>query len=80
MDGGAWRAMVHRAAKSRAQQKQLSTHTLSVIMFWFLSSEVQLKSCSSNINLYLGAYCIVFSKIFINHPNNTANTVVILIS
>ena len=28
MDRGAWRAMVHRVAKSRTRLKRLSTHTL----------------------------------------------------
>ena len=32
MDRGAWGAMVHRAAKSQTQLKQLSTHECSVQM------------------------------------------------
>ena len=27
MDGGAWKATIHRVAKSKTQLKQLSTHT-----------------------------------------------------
>ena len=30
MDRGAWRAMVHRVAKSQTRLKQLSTHTYMV--------------------------------------------------
>lgn len=54
------------------------TNLTPVLMFWFCLLEVPLMSHSSNISLHLGAYYIVFSKLFINYHNNPANTVLFL--
>ena len=37
MDKGAWRATVHRVAKSQTELKQLSMHTRYVLMFKYNS-------------------------------------------
>ena len=45
MDRGAWRAKVHRVAKSRAQLKQLSTHTCTTCVTYSWHSNI----CGSSI-------------------------------
>ena len=51
MDKGAWRATVHRVAKSQTELKQLSMHTRYVLMFKYdslfriLSSVTEVHVC-----------------------------------
>ena len=46
MDRGAWWAMVHRVAKSRAWQKWLSTHTNFFVWDWVSVLTDSLRICS----------------------------------